>query len=541
MVSELVTRSHRRGSLSRAEQDERVEQLVELAPDAILIHQDGKIVLANAAAVRLAGATRRSQVVGRRIEDFLDPPYLKAVESQITDAIAPAEIAQAVRDSFRRLDGTSVEVEVRAMMFMERGRPSAHLVIRDVTDSLAAAEAARVAQDHLQDVQRMESVGALAGGVAHEVNNKLQVVLAFSDFLLRDSSLSPKALADVREVVRAADRAAAVVRQLLAFSRRAVHRPREMDLGSCVRGIDTAIRHLLGSSRQLAMVAEAPTRVWADCEQLEQVVINLVLNARDSMPNGGRLTLTTTEVELEESVPAAGGLSIPPGRYATLSAEDTGSGIDQAVLSHIFEPFFTTKPNGMGTGLGLAAAHGVMTQNHGFITVESMPGEGTKFTLYVPLRANAQGIDPHAPTMSLGVVAVPRAATVSHAGALILVVDDEPAVLGVAKRILESGGFQVRQALDGADALQIVDGEGPPQLVLTDFLMRRMGGAELARQLNQRWPSLPVIFMSGYSAEELYRQGAIGSSTVLLQKPFSPAELLSVVASALTRVDTNAK
>jgi PAS domain S-box-containing protein len=519
------------------ERDERYEQLVELAPDAILVHDGGRIVLANAAAVQLAGATRRTQLLGRRIEDFLDPPYLKAVQTQLTDDVSPAEAAPPVRDAFRRLDGTTIEVELRAVAFSDHGRPSAHLVIRDIRERLALEQAARLLQDRIQDAQRLEAVGALAGGVAHEVNNKLQVVLGFSNFLMRDPRLPKSSLADVKEIVRAADRAAAVTRQLLDFSRRAVHRPRAVDLASCVREAEPALRQLLGESRELVIVADAAHRVWADAEQLEQVIITFVLNARDAMPTGGTFTLITAEREVRAGAVAADGVPISPGRYATLSALDTGTGIDSTVLPKIFEPFFTTKLASHGTGLGLAAAHGVLTQNHGHITVESTPGAGSTFTLYLPVLGIDDRVDVGAVSPRAGAQATTPGANASHAGATILVVDDEPAVLSVATRILEDGGFHVRQALDGADALDIVEGSGPPQLVLTDVLMRRLGGAELARRLRERWPELPVIFMSGYSAEELYRQGAMATAGELIQKPFLPDALMAIVVAALSRVE----
>jgi PAS domain S-box-containing protein len=526
-----------KGHRSGREIDERYEQLVELAPDAILVHDGGRIVLANAAAVRLAGATSRAQVVGQPIEAFLDPPYLKAVQTQITDSVRPAEIAPPVRDTFRQLGGTTIEVEVRAVGFIDQGRPSAHLVIRDIRERLAVEQAGRLVQKRLQDAQRMESVGALAGGVAHEVNNKLQVVLGFSDFLLRNPQLPTGALADVREIVRAADRAAAVTRQLLAFSRRAVHRPLAFDLASCVRETEPAIRRLLGPNQRPVIVTDAALRVWADADQIEQVIINLVLNARDAMPDGGTFTLTTAESDLPDGAVAADGVPIPPGRYATLQASDTGTGMDAAVRSKLFEPFFTTKDSANGSGLGLSAALGIVSQNNGYIMVESAPHKGATFTLYLPLIEVADKVDLRAEPPGDGVEAAPPVAIGSDPRATILVVDDETAVLAVATRILEEGGFHVIKALDGADALDIVEGLGPPSLLLTDLLMRRIGGAELARRLRERWPALPVIFMSGYSAEELYRQGAISPTGELLQKPFSAGALLATVAAALSPVD----
>ena len=510
------------------ERDPRFQQLVELAPDGILIHDGERVVLANAAALRLAGASKRSQLVGQPVERFLDPPYLKAVAAEITDSITPAELAPPVREKFRRLDGSTVEVEVRAVAFMDHDRPSAHLIIRDITERLAAEQTARQVEERLQQAQRMESVGALAGGVAHEFNNMMQVVLGFSDFLVRDQRLPAECLADVREIIRAADRAAVVTRQLLAFSHRAVHRPQVVDLSAAILEAEPVIRRLVGEGQELVVVTDAAPHVWVDPGQLQQVLVNLVLNARDAMSSGGKLTITTAESELPAGLIAGDGVPIPPGQYAALRLRDTGAGMDAKVQAQIFEPFFTTKPIGQGTGLGLPATHGIVTQNDGYITVESAPGEGATFTVYLPIIAVADRIERRAE---------PRAEQAMVAsGATILVVDDEAAVRAIAARILARNGFRVLQAGEGAAALEVIEQHGVPQLVLTDLMMPGVGGGELARQLKERWPALPVLFMSGYSIEELHRQGAIGVNGDLIQKPFTPAGLVATVAAALSRV-----
>jgi two-component system cell cycle sensor histidine kinase/response regulator CckA len=509
--------------------DERYQQLVELAPDGILIHDGGRIVLANASAVRLLGATRRAQVVGLPIDTFLDPPYLKGVQTQLTDSVSPTEPAPPVRDTFHRLDGSQLEVEVRAIAFMDHGRPSAHLVIRDITERLAAEQAARLMDERLQQAQRMEAVGALSGGVAHEVNNMMTVVLGFSDFLLRDARLPAECLADVREITRAADRAAVVTRQLLAFSRRAVNRQQSVELQAFMRDVEPMARQLLGEDRRLVVVADASPWVWVDSGQLEQVLVNLILNARDATPAGGTVTITISESTLPHAIAASGGAIIPAGWYATLAVRDTGTGMDAATRAHIFEPFFTTKPVGEGTGLGLAAVDGIVTQNDGYITVVSTAGQGATFTVYLPALAAADRVERDREPPAVG-------ADPAHVGATVLVVDDEAAVRAVAARSLKQAGFRVLQAADGADALELVGRHGPPQLVLTDLLMPGIGGAELVRRLRERWPVLPIVFMSGYSAEELNRRGAIASEGELIQKPFTPSGLVGSVVAALSRV-----
>jgi two-component system, cell cycle sensor histidine kinase and response regulator CckA len=275
-------------------------------------------------------------------------------------------------------------------------------------------------------------------------------------------------------------------------------------------------------------VTDAAPRVWVDSGQLEQVVINLALNARDAMPAGGTLTITTQETELPNGIAAADGAAIPAGRYATILVRDTGAGMDAATEARIFEPFFTTKPVGQGTGLGLAATHGIVTQSGGYIAVMSAPGEGAAFTVYLPVEPDGDRVERRAEPPRVG-------ADVTQAGATVLVVDDEPAVRAIAARSLEHGGFHVLQAPDGADALELINRHGPPHLVLTDLMMPGIGGAELARRLRERWPELPILFMSGYSAEELRRQGAIGSEGELIQKPFMPDGLVGSVAAALSR------
>ncbi len=519
----------------RADRDERYVRLVELAPDGILIHDGEQIVVANAAAVRLAGADYRDQLIGRPIDAFLNPPYLRAVQEQLVRPGDQAALVPPVRDVFCRLDGSKIEVEVTAIPFVDRGRASAHLVIRDITERLAAQATARQAEEHLRQAQKMEAVGALAGGVAHEVNNMMSVILGFSEFLLHAPAMAEERLAEVRHIVRAAERTAAVTRQLLAFSRRGFHQPQVLHLGPAVRDLEPVVRRLLGEERHLALAAEASPRVRVDKGQLEQVIVNLALNARDAMPAGGTLTITTAETELANGVASGDGVAIPAGRYALVAVRDTGVGMDTATQERVFEPFFTTKPVGQGTGLGLAAADGIMKQNDGYITVASAPGRGATFTLYLPVLSDADVVERRRePRGDL----LPPSGDIAQPGAIILLVEDEPAVRAVAARGLERGGFRVLQASGGAAALELMEGHEPPDLVLTDLMMPGVGGAELARRLRERWPALPILFMSGYSVEDLRRQGAIGLERVMLQKPFTPETLVRSVAAALSLAGT---
>jgi two-component system cell cycle sensor histidine kinase/response regulator CckA len=522
----------REGPGEDGEREDRYQQLVELAPETILIHDGERIVLANAAAVRLAGAIHRNQLVGQPIDSFLNPPYLKAVEAHLLGSGDAVTRVPPVRDAFRRLDGSEVEVEVTAIAFLDHGRPSAHLVVHDITERLALQESARRADEQLQQAQRMEAVGALAGGVAHEVNNMMSVILGFSEFLLLAPAMAEERLSEVRHIVRAAERTAAVTRQLLAFSRRAFHQPQVLHLGPAMHELEPVVRRLLGEERHLAFASDVSPRVRVDKGQLEQVMVNLAINARDAMPPGGTLTITTAETELPNGSTAGDGAAIPAGRYAQVVVRDTGMGMDAATQMRVFEPFFTTKPVGKGTGLGLAAADGIMKQNEGYITVVSAPGRGTTFTLYLPVLSDADVVERRREPR--GELPLPGG-DAAQLGATILLVEDEPAVRAVAARGLEHGGFRVLQASGGAAALELLDGRAPPDLVLTDLMMPGVGGVELARRLRERWPELPILFMSGYSVEDLRSQGAIGLERVMIQKPFTPEILVRSVTLALSK------
>lgn len=518
----------------RRESDSRYRQLVELAPDGILVHDGERIVLGNAAAARLAGARCREELVGLPIDTFLHPPYLKAVQSLILDAREPGELSPPVRDTFRRLDGSLIDVEVRAVAFMDEVSPSAHLVIRDITERLAQERSAQEREAHLQQAQRMEAVGVLAGGVAHEVNNMMAVVLGVSNFLLENQHLPSTCHGDVLEIRKAADRAALLTRQLLSFSRRAVHQPVTVDLTATVQDAEPGVFRVLGEDRDLVVEAKARLPVHADPGQLLQMILNLAVNARDAMPDGGTLTLTTAVAELPDSITAGDGATIPAGRYATLLVRDTGMGIDPAIQARIFAPFFTTKPLGQGTGLGLSAVQGILVQHQGYITVASVRGLGTTFTVFLPL------LPVPAPPQQER-TRRPTDPTMAGDGVTVLVVDDEPAVLSVVARCLAQEGFHVLKARDGGDALTAIDTHGPPDLVLTDLMMPGIDGAALARRVKERWPDLPVIFMSGFSAEELQRRGALGSPGVLIQKPFTPDELMAAVGASLRRSASRAR
>jgi two-component system, cell cycle sensor histidine kinase and response regulator CckA len=499
---------------------ERYHRLVELAPDSILIHDGERITMANAAAVRLAGAAHRDQLLGRPIDTFLNPPHLKALEGRLIDSGDMAGAVPAVRDSFRRLDGSSVEVEVTAVPFLDLGRPAAHLVIRDITERLFAQNAALRAE-----AEKMAAVRTLAGGVAHEVNNMMLIVLGYAEFLTRDQILPEPLREHAVEIQRAAKRASDISQQLLAFSRRAASHPYAVALDDTMRELMPAVRQLLGNGQELTFVLACPHRIWIDEGQLGQVITNLALNARDAMPSGGTLAVTTDATELAGDVTDHTSAAIPAGCYARISVRDTGAGMDARTVARMFEPFFTTKAVGQGTGLGLSVLVGIMEQSEGYLAVESTPGTGTTFTLYFPSL-------PDAAAPGAGKEQTPGAPDVTIGGT-ILVVDDEPAIRALAAQSLESHGFRVLLASDAAAALDLVDRRGAPDLVLVDLKMAGMDGAELAWHLRDNWPDLPVLLMSGYSEEFLRRENMLDFEGIVIQKPFEPEYLVAAIVDAL--------
>jgi PAS domain S-box-containing protein len=388
----------------------------------------------------------------------------------------------------------------------------------DITDRLRAEEL------HAQ-AEKLGMVRRLAGGVAHEVNNAMTVVLGFSHFLLQDPGLSGDHLPDVMQIQRAADRAASVARQLLSYSRQVTPKPEPVVLDVAVAAMTPMIERLLGADHLLVTRYGCTESIEADVQYLEQIVTNLVLNARDAMPAGGTLTVATrAEVVGEGLRDQVGGQPVPPGRYGLLSLADTGTGMDPETAAHIFEPFYTTKPVGQGTGLGLPTVAGLLEESRGYVAWDTTPGAGTRFTLYFPL---LEAVGPRAPA------SLPTEnGSGMLAGGTVLVVDDEPAVRELARRTLETSGCRVLEAADGSEAMHLVSRHGPPGLVLTDLVMRGLDGATLARQLRARWPELPILVMTG-RLEEHERIEAAAPDVDLIEKPFSPERLLRGVYAAM--------
>ena len=384
------------------------------------------------------------------------------------------------------------------------------------------------AEDQLREAQKLDAVGRLAGGMAHEINNMMTVVLGFCEFLLKDSKLPPDGLDDVREIRHAAERAAGITRQVLAFSRQQIMQSEPLDLNAIVGDTETMLRRLLETPVEIVTrLTPGLPPIQGDRNHLGQVLVNLALNARDAMPNGGRLTIATETSRLSDpDLVDHDGTPVPPGEYVALRISDTGVGMDPLTVGRVFEPFFTTKPVGQGTGLGLSTVYGIVKQSHGFIWVTTEPGEGSTFTVAFPRS--------HVPVGSGSRATEPRLTPV-QGGERILVVEDEPLVGSVTCRALEMMGYTVERADDGDAAISRISREDLPRvdLVLTDIMMPRIGGPELGRRLRLSDPNLPVLFMSGHPSEEMIHRGLLGGGEHFIQKPFRPETLADRVRGVL--------
>ncbi len=387
---------------------------------------------------------------------------------------------------------------------------------QDITQRRAAAEALRRSEDQLQHARKMEAVGQLAGGIAHDYNNLLTGILSYSDLILAELRQGDPIRADIEQIRQIGQRAAALTRQFLAFSRRQVLQPAVLSLNATVADLNTMLRRLLGADVSLEINLDPGLwHVMADPGQLEQVLVNLVVNARDAMPRGGRVTIATANWELEAgTAPRANG--VRPGEYVTLTVGDTGVGMDVPTQARIFEPFFTTKELGKGTGLGLSTVYGIVDQSGGHVTVESAPGQGATFTIFLPRHAGPDSAAPARDRRGL-----------PGGNETLLLVEDEAAVRTSARRLLERHGYTVLEARHGGDALRLAEESGRTvDLVLTDLVMPEMGGRELAERLRAHQPGLKVLFMSGYTEKALTPDGIMPPHTGLVEKPFTVEQLM---------------
>jgi two-component system cell cycle sensor histidine kinase/response regulator CckA len=517
----------------RQRADALVRGLLEAAPDAMVcVDRDGLITLVNAQTERLFGY-RRDELMGQPVEVLVPDAVRDAHPAHRAGYVAdprPRPMGVDLQLAGRRRDGTTfpAEVSLAAMGAQEGFLVTA--VVRDVTERHEiAAERERLRTQSERDKmerrllqsQRLESLGQLAGGVAHDFNNLLGVISNYSAFVAEEVArqLPGEGGAairdDIGQIHQAAEQAAGLTHQLLAFARQEMIRPCLLNLNDVVRGIEQLLIRTLGEHIELITdLAACLPAVLADPGQTEQVLVNLAVNARDAMPQGGELVIRTASASIDV---IAGGGELPPGQYVALKVSDTGTGMPKDVVDRVFEPFFTTKPKGEGTGLGLATVYGIITQAGGSVRIYSEPGIGTSLTVLLPVSEQ----DPAS--------AAPPPAEPQHGrGQTVLVVEDEPALREVTRRILARSGYHVIAAASGDEALDLLSARTDHiDVLLTDVIMPRMQGSELADKVRVLQPAVRVVFMSGYTQGLLSKQGVLEPGVHLIEKPFSQATLLT--------------
>jgi two-component system, cell cycle sensor histidine kinase and response regulator CckA len=503
--------------------EERFRQLVEHAPYGIVVEAGLEFLYVNPAAARMMGADSAARLVGTSMIDRTHPDE-RATQRERSAMVASGNTVSLVSRRLLRLNGEVFAAEISGTPIVYDGRPAALAFLRDITAQKQAEEERGRLELRLRHAQKMESVGRLAGGVAHDFNNHLTVINGYCDMLLDELGADDPLRVEIGEIRAAGQRAASLTQQLLTFSRKQVVELRPINLNAVVEEHCRMIRRLIGDDIEVVTDQEPNLgAVMADRGQMQQVLMNLAVNARDAMPAGGKIIIATANAVIGDGAEGSG-QDVKPGPYVVLTVSDSGVGMAPEILSRIFEPFFTTKSMGVGTGLGLATVYGIVEQAGGFLRVSSEPGNGTIFRVYLPQTASAQ--EP------LREAAAGRRA--ARGSETILVVEDQDEVRRLAISILKRNGYRVVEAANGADALSLADTcTDPIDLLITDVVMPGMTGRELATRLSASRERLKVLYMSGYAADVIAKQGVIDAGMAYLPKPFAPAELAAKVREVL--------
>ena len=498
--------------------EERFRALVENSSDALLLlDAEGRLTYTTLSSQRHLD-WKADDVIGHSVFDFLHSDDRETMTGRMAETLQNPGAPVTAEARFQHGDGNYRTMEVVAVNRL--GDPSVRAIVvnaRDITDR-------RRLEEHLRMVQKMEAVGALAGGVAHDFNNLLTAILGYCNLMLDDVPKEDPLRQDLEEIRSAGERAAALTRQLLAFSRRQMLQPQIVDVNTLVRQLEKLLRRML-SEDVVLVTALAPDlhTVKVDPSSIEQVLVNLAVNSRDAMPDGGQLTIETANVDLDSGY-AETHVPVIPGRYVMLAVGDTGQGIDAATKARIFEPFFTTKEQGKGSGLGLATVYGIVKQSGGYIWVYSESGHGTVFKVYFPVAESPA--DPPRGQRS-------DADLRKQAWETVLLVEDEDAVRALAREVLRRQGYVVLEARHGVDALRLAEGHPDDiHLMITDVVMPHMGGRELAERLCSVRRKMKVLFMSGYTDHALMNR-ALTPGSSFLQKPFNPEALARRVRQIL--------
>ena len=508
---------HREAEIAVRAAHDTLRSTMDAAPQAIIgVDTCWNITLWNRAAEEMLGWAA-SDVLGKPLPYIPDSELAAFTAAQSVAAHEPGLRAQETRRV--RKDGRVLDVLLSTSVL--RDATGAHTgfiaLLADISDRKAL-------EAKLQQAQKLEAVGQLAGGIAHDFNNLLTVIIANSGFLLESLAPASAEANDVTEIRKAAQRAAELTAQLLTFGRRQIVRPKNIDFASVIDGVAPMLRRLIGEDIQVSVLPpEAPMNVLADPGQLELLIMNLAFNAREAMPRGGTLSIETTAVEIDGGDEAAG-RRMPAGSYILLRVRDNGSGMDAATQARMFEPFFTTKMPGTGGGLGLSTVYGIVKQSSGFISCESALGRGTTFEIHLPQAAASDGVQPTGVRPSTGGTET------------VLLVEDEDSLRAITRRILVRQGYSVVEARNGQEALTLLnDAAAKIDIVLTDVVMPVMSGRLLADTIAIDYPLIPVIFMSGYTDDDILRRGILPAGSGFIQKPFTPDVVARAVREGIDR------
>jgi PAS domain S-box-containing protein len=530
---------HDISEIKRAEEDLRrseghLRTLVRTIPDLVwLKDKDGVYLSCNQIFERLFGATA-AEIVGKTDYDFVDRELADFFRDNDRRAIAAGKPCSNEEWVTFAEDGRRVLLDtIKTPMYDSRGELIGVLGIgRDITERRRAEEENTKLEAQLQQAQKMEAIGQLAGGVAHDFNNMLAVILGHTEMLMDEVAPEQAIHADLEEIRIAAERSTDIVRQLLAFARKQTVAPRVIDLNECVEGMLKMLRRLIGEDVDLAWMPGAS--IWPikmDPSQIDQILANLCVNAKGAIAGVGKIVVESANIALNEEY-CANHAGFVPGEYVRLRVSDNGCGMSKEIQMHIFEPFFTTKGVGEGTGLGLATVYGTVKQNNGFINVYSEPGQGTTFSIYLPRHIGDAGQD----------FADGRDKPVMGGEETILLVEDEPTILAMTTTMLQRLGYTVLTSTGPVEAIDLVRSfSGAIHLLATDVIMPEMNGRDLAERLMADKPDMKCLFMSGYTSDIIANQGVLGENVSFIQKPFSKRELATKVRQALSGVVKNSK
>jgi len=514
MVTDITER--KRAEEKLRESEERYREVVENAHDVIYSHDLlGHFTSINKVGEQITGYTRE-EALALNLDQIVAPEYLENTREMLTRQLAGEDVAAYELEVIAK-DGRRITLEVNPKLSYQDGQiVGLQGIARDVTER-------RQLEDQLRQSQKMEAIGQLAAGVAHDFNNLLTAINGYNTLALRRLDQDHPIRSYLDEIGKAGDRAVILTRQLLAFGRKQILKPLALNLNDIVFDVNKMLQRLIGESVQLTTKLGAGLKcVKADPGQIEQVIINLVVNARDAMPSGGNIIIETGNVELDENY-ARTHVHVQPGHYVMLAVSDTGVGMEEETLSRIFEPFFTTKEKEKGTGLGLSTVYGIVKQSDGNICVYSEPAHGTTFKVYLPQLETV--------TQVIGTV---TEATSPRGTETVLLVEDDEAVRRLASQILEDAGYNVIATAQGADAVRLCsNGEHSIDLLLTDVVMRETSGKEVADLISELVPGSKVLFMSGYTDEAIVHHGVLDLDAAFIQKPFTPAALAKKIRAVL--------